>query len=242
MPDQIQPLQHLVPSTEGLAQPAVLANDQLIASDQLNMNSLPLDGYPVLTQPPLQPSLQPMLQEPSLIDNMGGDPYLLDQPVNEYPTELASSELYNVPMVPALIPMPSIGDNPADEDTSPLQYGPAPLPPPIHPPLVDIEEATPSEMYHGYHVPPMQNVPHSAVFEDENIAVGQRQEISVHYSPPPQRSSKRGPFRDNALREQTARTRRMGSCIRCRMQRIRVSAPPLERGTVLRNDSLMWSR
>lgn len=41
---------------------------------------------------------------------------------------------------------------------------------------------------------------------------------------PNQRGGKRGPFRDPSLREQTAQTRRIGSCIRCRMQRIRVSA------------------
>lgn len=35
---------------------------------------------------------------------------------------------------------------------------------------------------------------------------------------------KRGPFKDAKLREQTAQTRRTGSCIRCRMQRIRVSS------------------
>lgn len=42
---------------------------------------------------------------------------------------------------------------------------------------------------------------------------------------PPQRTlpAKRGPFRDQDQREKTARTRKMGSCIRCRMQRIRVS-------------------
>lgn len=41
---------------------------------------------------------------------------------------------------------------------------------------------------------------------------------------PNQRGGKRGPFRDPSLREQTAQTRKIGSCIRCRMQRIRVSA------------------
>ena len=40
---------------------------------------------------------------------------------------------------------------------------------------------------------------------------------------PNQRGGKRGPFRDPTLREQTAQTRKIGSCIRCRMQRIRVS-------------------
>lgn len=40
---------------------------------------------------------------------------------------------------------------------------------------------------------------------------------------PNQRGGKRGPFKDPSLREQTAQTRKIGSCIRCRMQRIRVS-------------------
>ncbi|UNI14894.1 hypothetical protein JDV02_001474 [Purpureocillium takamizusanense] len=37
---------------------------------------------------------------------------------------------------------------------------------------------------------------------------------------------KRGPFKDAKLREQTAQTRRTGSCIRCRMQRIRCESDP----------------
>ncbi|KAG5917338.1 hypothetical protein E4U53_004205, partial [Claviceps sorghi] len=40
---------------------------------------------------------------------------------------------------------------------------------------------------------------------------------------PNQRGGKRGPFRDPTLREQTAQTRKIGSCIRCRMQRIRIT-------------------
>lgn len=43
---------------------------------------------------------------------------------------------------------------------------------------------------------------------------------------PGPRSGKRGPFKDLALREQTAQTRKIGSCVRCRMQRIRVSDFP----------------
>jgi hypothetical protein len=35
--------------------------------------------------------------------------------------------------------------------------------------------------------------------------------------------ARRGPFKDSGQRELTARTRKLGSCIRCRMQRIRVS-------------------
>jgi hypothetical protein len=47
--------------------------------------------------------------------------------------------------------------------------------------------------------------------------------VSNNHRPPP---AKRGPFKSNAEREQTAETRRIGSCIRCRMQRIRVSFEP----------------
>ena len=39
-------------------------------------------------------------------------------------------------------------------------------------------------------------------------------------------AARRGPFKDHDQREKTARTRKMGSCIRCRMQRIRVSNTP----------------
>jgi hypothetical protein len=39
--------------------------------------------------------------------------------------------------------------------------------------------------------------------------------------------ARRGPFKDFDQRERTARTRKMGSCIRCRMQRIRVRVIPI---------------
>ncbi|KAK8049734.1 hypothetical protein PG994_011464 [Apiospora phragmitis] len=46
--------------------------------------------------------------------------------------------------------------------------------------------------------------------------------------------SKRGPFKNNEVREQTAETRRIGSCIRCRMQRIRCETNPVDKqGTCL---------
>jgi hypothetical protein len=51
----------------------------------------------------------------------------------------------------------------------------------------------------------------------------QEQLLSYDILHPNQRGGKRGPFKDPNLREQTAQTRKMGSCIRCRMQRIRVS-------------------
>ncbi|ORY65861.1 uncharacterized protein BCR38DRAFT_483535 [Pseudomassariella vexata] len=46
--------------------------------------------------------------------------------------------------------------------------------------------------------------------------------------------SKRGPFKSNVEREQTAETRKIGSCIRCRMQRIRCATNPDDKlGTCL---------
>lgn len=45
--------------------------------------------------------------------------------------------------------------------------------------------------------------------------------VQPHPRPP---AARRGPFKDQTDRQKTAQTRRDGSCIRCRMQRIRVSA------------------
>lgn len=46
---------------------------------------------------------------------------------------------------------------------------------------------------------------------------------AMSFEIPLPRGGKRGPFRDPRLREETAETRKIGSCVRCRMQRIRVS-------------------
>lgn len=52
--------------------------------------------------------------------------------------------------------------------------------------------------------------------------------VQPHQRPP---AARRGPFKSNDDRQKTAETRRIGSCIRCRMQRIRVSSfnasPPI---------------
>ncbi|KAI1329626.1 hypothetical protein F5Y16DRAFT_91178 [Xylariaceae sp. FL0255] len=50
--------------------------------------------------------------------------------------------------------------------------------------------------------------------------------VQPNQRPPP---SKRGPFKDPRDREKTAETRRIGSCIRCRMQRIRCEANPADK-------------
>jgi hypothetical protein len=69
---------------------------------------------------------------------------------------------------------------------------------------------------------------HNDAFPGFRVDVAQLERLNSKYSilVPNQRGGKRGPFKDPSLREQTAQTRKMGSCIRCRMQRIRVSGPP----------------
>ncbi|PNY28529.1 Uncharacterized protein TCAP_01549 [Tolypocladium capitatum] len=60
------------------------------------------------------------------------------------------------------------------------------------------------------------------------------QQSSPSILPPVPRGLKRGPFQDVNLRRQTAQTREIGSCIRCRMQRIRCeSNPDVPRGPCL---------
>ncbi|EHK24820.1 uncharacterized protein TRIVIDRAFT_29985 [Trichoderma virens Gv29-8] len=76
-------------------------------------------------------------------------------------------------------------------------------------------------MYNCYNAPATQSLPQPALPEDSGNTVGQRQDTNPDDLQPTQRNGKRGPFRDQSLREQTAQTRKMGSCIRCRMQRIR---------------------
>jgi hypothetical protein len=115
-----------------------------------------------------------------------------------------------------------IGGAQVIEGSSPLRHDPAPILRPAHPLLVDIEP-TSSNVY-DYNAPSAQRLARHtaqpAMLEERTNVVAQKQYATADNQ---QRNGKRGPFRDQALREQTAQTRRMGSCLRCRMQRIRVS-------------------
>ncbi len=78
------------------------------------------------------------------------------------------------------------------------------------PPRYDVLQGYPDPLTHDERVArPMRLVESSldVVFPDQK---------------PP--AAKRGPFKDHVERQKTAQTRKIGSCIRCRMQRIRVSA------------------
>ncbi|KAL6891167.1 hypothetical protein HDV57DRAFT_286270 [Trichoderma longibrachiatum] len=218
----VQSMQNLVPGDEAHPQ------DTPLQDDQLNLNPLPLDDYPILGQPSLQPLMQPALepssmQEPPHMENTGHDPYILNQIGHEYSDQLPSSAQYDFTTATTAMPMPSVGENMLDANPIlPLQYGPTTLVPLVQPPLVTIDIA-PSEPYSCYNDAPsvqnpIQQVPHE---DGGNVAVQRQEAVPENNQPPAQRNGKRGPFRDQSLREQTAQTRKMGSCIRCRMQRIR---------------------
>ena len=68
-------------------------------------------------------------------------------------------------------------------------------------------------------------LPHRRV--EPFIALGNENSSSTKADPKSNTRYKRGPFKNRELREQTAETRRMRSCIRCRIQRTRVRRPQL---------------
>lgn len=78
------------------------------------------------------------------------------------------------------------------------------------------------EMYAAYNHPTQMMDNSGAAMEFCNRPRGFDLIYSTQRAPP----AKRGPFKDHGEREQTAQTRRIGSCVRCRMQRIRCHIDP----------------
>jgi hypothetical protein len=76
----------------------------------------------------------------------------------------------------------------------------------------------------GY--PPQYNaLQNYGVKGDPEVGLGRQQGGAANFDPFPNHRmlpARRGPFKDSEQREKTAHTRKIGSCIRCRMQRIRV--------------------
>lgn len=111
-------------------------------------------------------------------------------------------------------------------DPSALQYSVNLLDDGIPPPPVRVDECMPSEAYeYDYNIVSYQATQNGAPIDAGNNVAQHGQQTTFNILPPHQRGGKRGPFKDLALREQTAQTRKIGSCIRCRMQRIRVREP-----------------
>ncbi|KAK3935992.1 hypothetical protein QBC46DRAFT_38398 [Diplogelasinospora grovesii] len=68
---------------------------------------------------------------------------------------------------------------------------------------------------------------------DPEVGLGRQQGGATNFDPFPNHRmlpARRGPFKDSEQREKTAHTRKIGSCIRCRMQRIRCNFDPANEG------------
>ncbi|OTB02121.1 hypothetical protein M426DRAFT_205855 [Hypoxylon sp. CI-4A] len=64
---------------------------------------------------------------------------------------------------------------------------------------------------------------------DRTHIAGKPRELDIVQSDQRPPAARRGPFKSNDDREKTAETRRIGSCIRCRMQRIRCETNPSDK-------------
>ncbi|KAM0511361.1 hypothetical protein ACHAPE_009949 [Trichoderma viride] len=208
-------LQFIVPDSGQILQQSVLSNDLL------NFDPLALQMYPAFNNALLQ-ELPHSVYINQLASTSHEQHNQLDS-LNNGSGQFASTEPYKLSMNHAVPPEDEIpiGRTQGIRASSPLRRGPAPDLRPTRPlVLVDIE--TTSSNVYDYNVPSAQNsarpTTQPPIFEERTNAVAQKQHPTADNQ---QRNGKRGPFRDQTLREQTAQTRRMGSCLRCRMQRIR---------------------
>ncbi|KAI1094938.1 hypothetical protein F5B19DRAFT_489837 [Rostrohypoxylon terebratum] len=70
-------------------------------------------------------------------------------------------------------------------------------------------------------------IPHQEV--DRIRTESKPRELDILYPNQRPPAARRGPFKSNEIRQETAETRRIGSCIRCRMQRIRCEINPADK-------------
>jgi len=188
-----------------------------MAADQTNM--FPCDDPALMAQyltayPPLQPSRVMTVQPPSHREGMV---YPSAPSVSKYSSSPETSNIaagFGIQGHPHLMGVPvtsSAMQSPYSVDGEPQSFnggGGVMAPPPIsHTRYSSLQEFE--------------------VKDDPDSSKGQTTSVAFDLFPH-QRThpSRRGPFRDTFLRELTAQTRRMGSCIRCRMQRIRVCRFP----------------
>ncbi|KAG7132296.1 Satratoxin biosynthesis SC3 cluster transcription factor SAT20 like protein [Verticillium longisporum] len=171
-----------------------------------------------------QPSALPSEDQSYLPMTIGPDPQSISQDVMFFPTTSAASGYFAAHSVfevthTANLPGGSMynqeqlaGDQapilPYSDDTPTVN---------LHLPLTPVVDAT-------------FNMANSYALSDSNIkrehfdAQRTSRNLDVVFTNSKPAAAKRGPFTDQVKREQTAETRRIGSCIRCRMQRIRCKA------------------
>ncbi|KAK7397609.1 hypothetical protein QQX98_013020 [Neonectria punicea] len=197
-----------------------MSQQAAFAYTQTGLTSPPLTGFPLIPD-------QPTLTVPLVDGTNSGPPhglpvadYYVGQPLKQDPDISSQSALPTDPIVP--------------QDLSAMQYGPD-LGLVVPSDMTQQAMATVADMSQYGLVPSGQlneslsqaMQPPTNGWTDVSL-VDQRANFDVIL--PNQRGGKRGPFKDLNLREQTAQTRKIGSCIRCRMQRIRCENNPEEEG------------
>lgn len=154
------------------------------------------DESPAMRHIPGYPVLQPTQQPTTIQPSTSGEGMV-------YPETTAEEHKYIVPSSP--LRRESHG---ADHVTEPsaLCYPP---------PHQETRESAPAGCVSDVNFVPPSEGNLQPMREPPGREVGIAHQRPLH--------AKRGPFKNDEAREGTAETRRIGSCVRCRMQRIRVS-------------------
>jgi hypothetical protein len=195
----------LPPHSQPALDPTPMTTDQaaLFACDDSALMAQYLAGYP-----PLQPNRVMAVQPPSNREEMVYPVAPAAGKYNSSPEETGSAAGLGIQSQPHAMNAP-IGPN-ALQDPYSSEVGPN------------------SFARHGGYVraPPRYNSIQGFEVKDDPDSLDVQGRPSFDLFPHPRTlPARRGPFKDSGQRELTARTRKIGSCIRCRMQRIRVSDP-----------------
>ncbi|KAL2270893.1 hypothetical protein VTJ83DRAFT_264 [Remersonia thermophila] len=195
----VQPQSHssLVPS------PTTPNSDLLFVCDDPTLVAQYMSEYPPL-QPERVMSFQPVI----------GREAMVYPDVAASKTEAAAGSPHGVLQLP-----PYLGETSAQGGIVPGPYaaGSEPQPYDGHGTVVTLSSHFPQPG--GFGLMPGTE---AAGTREESAASASLDYTPTHKTTP----AKRGPFKDQDSREKTALTRKMGSCIRCRMQRIRCNLDP----------------
>ncbi|KAK5990690.1 Satratoxin biosynthesis SC3 cluster transcription factor SAT20-like protein [Cladobotryum mycophilum] len=210
----IQPVHHQVTPNQESPQHLSFSGDHPISSTP------PLIAYPVLDPVSLPPQPPPQLQIATVPTTVDEGDYHQIQPSTEYYSDhLVKQE----PQLSSPIVFSAVSQ--MNSDQSPTSFGHNLIHDPNYLPLIP-QNTEHSGVYTQYEVVPLDGLPQAVPLDGWSEMIPHTQESNFDILLPNQRGGKRGPFRDQNLREQTAQTRKIGSCIRCRMQRIRCEHNP----------------
>ncbi|KAK0657484.1 hypothetical protein B0T16DRAFT_452940 [Cercophora newfieldiana] len=200
------PLAPLPPHSQPSLEPAPITPDQaaLFACDDSALMAQYLASYP-----PLQPSRVMAVQPPSNREEMiyPGAP-----PAGKYNS---SPEDRGTPAGLGIQSQPHLMNGPMDPNAMQDPYA--------------ADGGSNAFGRHGGYArspPRYSSLQGFEVKDDPDILDAQGRPAFDLFPHPRTLPARRGPFKDSGQRELTARTRKIGSCIRCRMQRIRCNLDP----------------